>query len=1022
MKSPFTQFQGGGIEPNQNIAATGRYLGDMAQKSFADAGQQLAEGLKQYQKNAAEDDFLTETLSLQATDLAKWSSIISQDPKYAPMLDGLMPMMEKAGKGPSMSLNQKRALSSQLGAFLKAVPDDLRTIDTVAANQEKAAEEESESAAVAEALRMFVPQLDNDQNRQFHSQGLNIYNSILDAKTPSERKAATRVGKQFVNTLGSAVEFRERQLAQNAAAIAGRPDVMAFANAATPQGESSLGIGEIALTNSKGMPLSPQEAIAAFDAKVEEEQKTNPNYTPNPNARLQFLGSAVQGIQASDAPQAVKDEWSKYISMYAGELATRGTEMEALGKQTYGGYGTKTPEGALTTKVKASLPESVSNYRDSVNQLEEDYERITGPTIDKLTGEPYRSKKELAENRRQLKAKATKSLSSALIKEYWENNPNGNKAAATLYMLKKLQAEKIIDASGRLVSLETDKPIQSDIDAALLEAETWYNENDPKGLEGFNKEIQNKGMTAGEIGGWTAGGAAIVGGGAAFGLGKENWGVGEFGTRKYINKRNLRINSVVDYETKKALAARAAAVNAQTAIDGGEPLKGDDPRVLKDAQTEVVNSQEGKDLRKKYDITGKKGRLLTAEEINDPRVRSTLDTKKLAEYEEEVTKIVRRKLSPIASRRAAGKSIKDAVATYVVGATLGYLGTPSTTGSEVMDNYKQLFAQGAVLDTYLKEDLRFRESLKVSKKKVEDEVSKAMAGRTEEKPIRTPMSLPVQNALTAEIYKAATREDVITRTAEAINSTFGFSYSDARTIAEKFNPPSSTPQIVSMGGRDFLVSPDSKTGRMEYKELSQKPSADSMYFGDLTPTEIKNPDGSMGFVLKKSPKLYDKFAVFAKYPSWYTATQKEAFTNQTVVTNDALVNVEKLISALEEGGIRLTNREAAAKAASLAAAIKFGAVKSYGTPPISNLELEEIGKVTGTEDVNAILPWDKNRVIKLKEFRDALKRTYRSTVKSMSGNENQVIFLDESSASNSDSPVAIERINRYKNQYGTGGK
>ena len=381
MKSPFTQFQGGGIEPNPNIAATGRVLGEMAYKSFADAGNQLSEGLKQYQKNAAEDDFLTETLSLQATDLAKWSSIISQDPKYAPMLDGLMPMMDKAGKGPSMSLNQKRALSSQLGAFLKAVPDDLRTIDTVALNQEKQALETAEAGGVAQSLEMMIPNLNTPQTGRFFEQGVKILQGIKTAGTPAERKRAVVEGKAYLTSLGPALQLQEDAYAREAKAIATDPRTLAAANTAAYVGEKTQGIAGISLVGNNGIPLTPNQAIEKYDAKVAEAKEANPSFNEDPQGKLKFLSSMLQGIQNSQAPQNVKDEWSKAVTMHAGYVATRDyPELKKVGEQTYGGYGDKSPTTALTEKTPVTIPEGVKMIGKAIEEKNAEW---TGPAKSK---------------------------------------------------------------------------------------------------------------------------------------------------------------------------------------------------------------------------------------------------------------------------------------------------------------------------------------------------------------------------------------------------------------------------------------------------------------------------------------------------------------------------------------------------------------------------------------------------------------------------------------------------------------
>jgi hypothetical protein len=1016
MKSPFTQFQGGGIEPNQNIAATGRYLGDMAQKSFADAGQQLAEGLKQYQKNAAEDDFLTETLSLQATELSKWSSIISQDPKYAPMLDGLMPMMEKAGKGPSMGLNQKSALSRQLGAFLKAIPDDLSTIDRVSANQEKQANDAAEAGGVAQGLAMFLPSLNNSQNKKFYEQGARILQGIKSAGTPAEQRRAVVEGKAYLNNLGSALQLQESALAREAQAIATDPRTMAAANTASFVGEKTQGIAGISLVGNNGVPLTPNQAIQKYDAKVAEAKDANPSFNEDPQGKLKFLSSMLQGIQNSQAPQNVKDEWSKAVTMYAGYAATRDyPELKNIGEQTYGGYGDKSPTSALTEKTPVIIPEGVKMIGETIKQKTAEFtgKPQSESPLTTYTGKKYSSEEEELKNLASDKAKSTGTIVEKLASNYWSENPNGNAKDAAIYVAENLRDAKLISADG--LTLGKDAKSQQAYYNDLVNRATAFAGEDISGdLSVSDNGYVKIGATA----------AAAGGGVLAYKKGPEKWNIGGFGTSKYTAGLESRLNALIEAERKRFISSTSASnkeVNlAARSVGATGPNEPTGTASITNQQKELVlESTEGKALAKKFNLIGPDGKPLGLNARTSPKVLSRVGEKNLVKFEKELLELAVAKMSPVGT--AALRNLKGNK--IVAGSVAAYLATRATVAafnpedSTPVKDYKLLWGDDGVYQKRLKELGAKNESIKRLQGQYDTGV-KAAEGEQVPRRIAAPMSLPVENVLRADLYKAATREQVIQRTADAISSTFGFQYSNAREIAEKYNPQSDIPQIVSAGGREFLATKDAKTNRLEYKELSAKDTPDSQWHGNVVPQEVVNPDGSRGFTMGVQPRVYDKLAVGVKYPSYYSVVQKKDFDKMTVATDQSLKNVDLLIKAIEDGGVRLTNREAAATVAALASTVQFSVVKTRGTPPISNTELEQIGNAIGTEDPNAFFTLDNTNLTKLRILKDGLKSDYRAEIVSMGGQRNQVSFLDEITGTASNSPVAKERATIQQTKIG----
>lgn len=117
MASSFGQYQNG-IAPVSGIAEAGSNIGKNIQYGYAQFGQGLSEGIKQYTAGVQENEMLDAEAQGLAQQLKQYHDSFASNEEYAPFTKQLGGYVEKLAKMPEMSLAQKRgALNSAKIAF-----------------------------------------------------------------------------------------------------------------------------------------------------------------------------------------------------------------------------------------------------------------------------------------------------------------------------------------------------------------------------------------------------------------------------------------------------------------------------------------------------------------------------------------------------------------------------------------------------------------------------------------------------------------------------------------------------------------------------------------------------------------------------------------------------------------------------------------------------------------------------------------------------------------------------------------
>ena len=117
MASPFQKYQSGIEASTGNLVSAYGQMAQQTSAAIAGLGQNLAEGIKAYSKNQAEDELLTAKAQGLGGNFEFLTKQIKDNPELAPFAESFDPILKKIGNFAAMSKGQKQALLLEAEAF-----------------------------------------------------------------------------------------------------------------------------------------------------------------------------------------------------------------------------------------------------------------------------------------------------------------------------------------------------------------------------------------------------------------------------------------------------------------------------------------------------------------------------------------------------------------------------------------------------------------------------------------------------------------------------------------------------------------------------------------------------------------------------------------------------------------------------------------------------------------------------------------------------------------------------------------
>ena len=204
MASSFEQYKGG-IQPIQGVSEAGARIGQMYQQAFSGLGANLAEGIKAYQSNVAQNDQATEELNQIGQALIKQKQMFGDNPEFSEFGARLDPLIDSVSGAPSKSLSQKLAILNNAKAVIGTTGADFQMYQTL---KNAKAQQDMQTAQAG------LPTTETIQGGAFIQDGKYGYNPNQDANANDQqflgainqmRKLAESRGEKFTVDTASAL-------------------------------------------------------------------------------------------------------------------------------------------------------------------------------------------------------------------------------------------------------------------------------------------------------------------------------------------------------------------------------------------------------------------------------------------------------------------------------------------------------------------------------------------------------------------------------------------------------------------------------------------------------------------------------------------------------------------------------------------------------------------------------------------------------------------------------------------------
>jgi hypothetical protein len=204
MASPFSQYRGG-IRPIEGIQQAGANIAKYTYEGLAGAGANIAEGIKAYQSNVAQNEQATEELNQIGQALIKQKQMFGDNPEFAEFGSRLDPLIDSVSGAPSKSLSQKLAILNNAKAVIGTTGADFQMYQTL---KNAKAQQDMQTAQAG------LPTTETIQGGAFIQDGKYGYNPNQDATANDQqflgainqmRKLAESRGEKFTVDTASAL-------------------------------------------------------------------------------------------------------------------------------------------------------------------------------------------------------------------------------------------------------------------------------------------------------------------------------------------------------------------------------------------------------------------------------------------------------------------------------------------------------------------------------------------------------------------------------------------------------------------------------------------------------------------------------------------------------------------------------------------------------------------------------------------------------------------------------------------------
>ena len=129
MASPFQRYQGGIEASTGNLVQASGQMAAMTANTIAGFGQNLAQGLQQYNENSAKNDILTSEAEALGQQIQQFAAQFGDSPEHKPFADSLQPYIQQLAKVPSQSLTQKMGTVTGVKAAFANVGQQLQVFE-----------------------------------------------------------------------------------------------------------------------------------------------------------------------------------------------------------------------------------------------------------------------------------------------------------------------------------------------------------------------------------------------------------------------------------------------------------------------------------------------------------------------------------------------------------------------------------------------------------------------------------------------------------------------------------------------------------------------------------------------------------------------------------------------------------------------------------------------------------------------------------------------------------------------------
>lgn len=135
MASPFQRYTGGIEASTGNLVQASGQMAGMTANAIAGFGQNLAEGIKKYNQNAAENEILDGEAQALSQQIFGFQQMFADpqtgqiNPEYAPFAESLTPDIQTLAKFNSMSLNQKKGVMTGMKARFANIGQNLAAFE-----------------------------------------------------------------------------------------------------------------------------------------------------------------------------------------------------------------------------------------------------------------------------------------------------------------------------------------------------------------------------------------------------------------------------------------------------------------------------------------------------------------------------------------------------------------------------------------------------------------------------------------------------------------------------------------------------------------------------------------------------------------------------------------------------------------------------------------------------------------------------------------------------------------------------